>query len=43
LRVTTALLTEPASLAPRREADEAYEVVVGHRGVPLENSVEALT
>jgi nucleotide-binding universal stress UspA family protein len=33
LRVTTALLPEPPAVALRRQADEAYEVVVGHRGV----------
>jgi nucleotide-binding universal stress UspA family protein len=32
LRVTTALAVEPPALALRREAEEAYEVVVGHRG-----------
>jgi nucleotide-binding universal stress UspA family protein len=32
LPVTTALLAEPASVALRRQAEEAYEVVVGHRG-----------
>jgi nucleotide-binding universal stress UspA family protein len=31
-RVTTALAAEPPALALRREAEEAYEVVVGHRG-----------
>ncbi|GAA4502930.1 universal stress protein [Actinoallomurus oryzae] len=30
--VTTALLAEPASVALRGQAEEAYEVVVGHRG-----------
>lgn len=33
LRVTTALLSDPPSMALRRQADEAYEVVVGHRGL----------
>ncbi|GLY75570.1 universal stress protein [Actinoallomurus iriomotensis] len=32
LPVTTALVAEPASVALRRQAEEAYEVVVGHRG-----------
>jgi len=33
LRVTTALLAEPPSVALRRQADDACEVVVGNRGL----------
>jgi nucleotide-binding universal stress UspA family protein len=33
LPVRTALVAEPPAVALRRQADEAYEVVVGHRGL----------